>query len=75
MTVADLNNQVYTYTKDVLQALKDYGAEPDAVQVGNEVNVGMLWNLGKAAPWNDDQSAHTNLLNFIKSGVKACREI
>ena len=75
MTVVQLNNQVYTYTKDVLQALKDYGAEPDAVQVGNEVNVGMLWNLGKAAPWNDDQSAHTNFLNFIKSGVKACREI
>lgn len=75
MTVVDLNNQVYTYTKDVLQALKDYGAEPDAVQVGNEVNVGMLWNLGKAAPWNDDQSAHTNFLNFIKSGVKACREV
>lgn len=75
MTVVQLNNQVYTYTKDVLQALKDYGAEPDAVQVGNEVNVGMLWNLGKAAPWNDNQSAHTNFLNFIKSGVKACREI
>lgn len=35
-------DSVYAYTKDVLQALKEAGALPEMVQVGNEITNGML---------------------------------
>ena len=30
-------------------ALKAQGTTPDSVQIGNEINVGMLWNDGKVS--------------------------
>lgn len=40
----DLAAKVSSYTTEVLTALKEYGATPDYVQVGNEVSYGMLWD-------------------------------
>lgn len=37
-----LANKVSTYTADCLKELKAYGAEPDFVQIGNEISYGML---------------------------------
>ncbi|WP_207513748.1 beta-galactosidase GalA [Longitalea luteola] len=42
----ELKQAVYDYTKDVMQALKDQGTTPDMVQVGNEINHGMIWPEG-----------------------------
>jgi beta-galactosidase len=42
----ELKQAVYDYTKDVMQALKDQGTLPDMVQVGNEINHGMIWPEG-----------------------------
>jgi beta-galactosidase len=41
-----LKQSVYDYTKMVMQALKDQGATPDMVQIGNEINHGMVWPEG-----------------------------
>lgn len=41
-----LKQSVYDYTKTVMQALKDQGTTPDMVQVGNEINHGMIWPEG-----------------------------
>jgi len=38
-----LVNQVQKYTADVIKTLKDAGATPDFVQVGNEITGGLLW--------------------------------
>jgi arabinogalactan endo-1,4-beta-galactosidase len=38
-----LVKQVETYTAHVIQTLKDAGATPDFVQVGNEIIGGLLW--------------------------------
>ena len=40
----DLAAKISSYTTEVLTALKEYGATPDYVQVGNEVSYGMLWD-------------------------------
>jgi len=40
----DLAAKVSSYTTEVLTTLKEYGATPDYVQVGNEVSYGMLWD-------------------------------
>ncbi len=42
----ELKKSVYEYTKSVLQQLKDQGTLPDMVQVGNEINHGMIWPDG-----------------------------
>lgn len=39
----DLVNQVQKYTADVIRTLKNAGATPDFVQVGNEITGGLLW--------------------------------
>ena len=75
----ELYTKIYDYTKDVLQQMKDAGAEPELIQTGNEISYGMLWGkegssnlkkcyMGKDANW----SRFTTLL---KNAGKACREV
>jgi arabinogalactan endo-1,4-beta-galactosidase len=42
-----LVQQSLTYTTQVVKALKDAGATPDFVQVGNEITGGLLWPEGQ----------------------------
>ncbi|MVN21442.1 cellulase family glycosylhydrolase [Mucilaginibacter sp. HMF7410] len=63
-----LKDSVFTYTKSVMQTLKDQGTEPDLVQVGNEINHGMLWPDGEI---NNLDS----LAQFIFSGIKAVKAV
>ena len=63
-----MKDSVYTYTKTVMQALKDQGTEPDMVQVGNEINHGMLWPTGEI-------NTLDSLAGFIYSGVKGVKEV
>ena len=46
LDVAGLEKRVEEYSKDVITQLKNAGAMPDMVQVGNEITGGMLWPLG-----------------------------
>jgi len=45
-SITELKQAVYDYTKMVIQALKDQGTAPDMVQIGNEINHGMIWPHG-----------------------------
>lgn len=62
-----LKDSVYAYTKLVMQALKDQGTTPDMVQVGNEINHGILWPDGAV---NNLDSLAQLLFEGIK-GVKS----
>ena len=46
-----LNSTVYSYTADVLNQMKSQGIYPDMVQIGNELNSGMLWPYEKSWGW------------------------
>ncbi len=46
LDAAGLEKRVEEYSKDVITQLKNAGAMPDMVQVGNEITGGMLWPLG-----------------------------
>jgi arabinogalactan endo-1,4-beta-galactosidase len=46
MDVGQLERRVEDYTASVIRQLREAGAMPDMVQVGNEVTGGMLWPLG-----------------------------
>ena len=66
--ISQLQTDVYNYTYDVCTSLKAQGTTPDSVQIGNEINVGMLWNDGKII--NND---FTNLSLLLKSGYNATK--
>ena len=69
-TISQLQTDVYNYTFKVCNDLKAQGTTPDSVQIGNEINVGMLWPDGKVVNNN-----FTNLGLLLKQGynaVKAC---
>lgn len=67
-TISQLQTDVYNYTLDVMNALKAQGTTPDSVQIGNEINTGMLWNEGRVSNNN-----FTNLSLLLKSGYNAVK--
>jgi arabinogalactan endo-1,4-beta-galactosidase len=66
--ISALTKDVYDYTYAVCSGLKAQGTTPDSVQIGNEINVGMLWNDGKVV--NND---FTNLSLLLKAGYNATK--
>ena len=68
-----LCDSVYAHTKASLMRMKAAGAEPELIQVGNEITNGMLWPVGKI---NHNESDNWDILcRMIESGTKACREV
>jgi arabinogalactan endo-1,4-beta-galactosidase len=67
-TLAQMQTDVYNYTYDVCTALKAQGTTPDSVQVGNEINVGMLWPNGKVTSSN-----FAPLASLLKQGYNATK--
>ena len=65
---AQLQTDVYTHTFNVLNALKNNGIAVDWVQVGNEINGGMLWPDGSTQNF-----AH--LVSLINSGYAASKAV
>lgn len=63
-----LRNKVKQYTKEVLLELEKQGTLPEMVQIGNEINHGMLWPEGHIS--NPDQ-----LSELLKAGVEAVNEV
>ncbi|MCA2211772.1 glycoside hydrolase family 53 protein [Jidongwangia harbinensis] len=66
--IAALTTDVYDYTYALCRDLKAQGTTPDSVQIGNEINVGMLWNDGKVV--NND---FRNLAALLKAGYQATK--
>jgi len=62
-----LKKAVYEYTHDVCNSLVSQGTPPDMVQVGNEINAGMLWPDG-------DYNHFDNLAGLLKEGYQAVKD-
>ncbi|WP_432889460.1 glycoside hydrolase family 53 protein [Kribbella sp. CA-245084] len=77
-TPPQLADAVHEHTYDVLRALKAVGATADYVQVGNEINPGMLWPWGQT--WDVDPTDGVvdpqwdNLASFLTAGSRAVKE-
>ena len=84
-------DSVYAYTKDLMIALKDAGATPDMVQIGNETTPGILihkpnnntdcWGNGvdkAATSVNGDMgtaAGKANAAKYFNAGIKAVKEV
>ncbi|WP_175407519.1 glycosyl hydrolase 53 family protein [Streptomyces sp. TRM64462] len=63
-----LRTDVYNHTYDVLSALKAQGTTADMVQIGNEINTGMLWPEGSTDNW-------PQLAGLLESGASAAKAV
>jgi arabinogalactan endo-1,4-beta-galactosidase len=68
-SVAQLRDAVYAHTFDLCTSLKRHGHAPDLIQIGNELNSGMLWPDGHT--WNPPN--WDNLAMFLKAGYEATK--
>ncbi len=64
MSGQELIDQVYTYTKDVCTQI-----DPDYVQIGNEINCGMLWDDGEVCS-NGNWATLRDLITAGHNGAK-----
>ena len=72
---SELNHAIYDYTAEVVQTLADAGAMPDMVQIGNEVNGGMLWPAGKIwAQGSEEVGGYDGFAELLKQGIQAIRD-
>jgi arabinogalactan endo-1,4-beta-galactosidase len=68
LSQTDLVIAVHDYTENVIATLRDNNAMPDMVQVGNEINCGMLWPNGNpcsGGSWGN----LAQLMNAAISGI------
>ncbi|RCH55522.1 hypothetical protein DJ568_06415 [Mucilaginibacter hurinus] len=63
-----LKDSVQAFTIKVMRELKNQGTEPDMVQVGNEINHGMIWPEGQIS--NLD-----SLSQLLYAGVKGVKAV
>ena len=68
--LANMVGAVGTHTKEVLQALKDAGVTVEWVQIGNEVNNGMLHPLGLV-----QGQTYQNFVSLVRAGRNAAIKV
>ena len=68
LTLAILKEHIYNHTRAVIEEHILQGTTPDAVQIGNEVNAGMLWEEGRIV--NGDMQNFVNLTNMAIDSMK-----
>ncbi len=83
-TIAQLMTDVHDYTLNLITAMKNAGAEPDLVQIGNEITPGLLIHICdvnglpvSTAPINGRMTT-ANIANFaglLKQGIAAVKAV
>ena len=70
---AALEQRVESYSASVITRLKEAGALPDIVQVGNEVDAGMLWPFGRVGGADDTPAQWDRFTRLLKAGIRGVR--
>ncbi len=74
LSTDELVAQVQSYTQDVVGQLITAGVAPDYVQIGNEINSGMLWPTGKNwAASGETVGGFDVLARLLSAGVTGVR--
>ena len=68
-SLKELQGHIYNHTYEFMEALLAQGTFPDAVQVGNEIMRGMLWDQGRIPDhWKD-------FVQITQSAVQAIQDV
>lgn len=65
----ELEDRIFEYTNEVLLRFKKEGLTPEMVQIGNEINHGILWPVGKT------DSTLIPLSNLLQRAGQAVRKV
>ena len=68
LSFEELKKALYDYTRTVMQELKNQGTTPDMVQVGNEINHGLVWPEGNVS--NVD-----SMSQLVAAGIAAVKSV
>ena len=72
---AQLQTDVYNYTYNFMTALVAAGVTPQYVQVGNEINTGMLWPIGAVGSTTVNGNDFTHVSGLINQGYSAVKAV
>lgn len=64
----ELEEAVYTYTRDTLRAFESQGTLPDMVQIGNEIRSGLLFPEGELPDYE-------GMVRLVNAGIRGAREV
>lgn len=75
----ELYSEIYNYTKNCLNKLKEEEVTPDFIQIGNEISYGMLWGAkGTSSPkkcYTNSSANWGRFVNLLKKANEACKEV
>jgi arabinogalactan endo-1,4-beta-galactosidase len=74
LSFKELEGTVYTYTREVITQMKEAGAMPDIVQIGNEIGPGMLWDSGRVGGTFNTPKQWQQLGRLLKAGIRGARD-
>jgi len=69
LSYSGMKTALYDYTKGVMDTLKLNGITPEWVQVGNETNDGMMWEIGRAS------KSMSNFAGLVIAGYDAVKKV
>jgi len=71
---AALQDSVRIYTRQVIAALTARGVTPDAVQIGNEITAGFLWDDGRVGGEFDTPEQWDRFAALLRAAIAGVRE-
>ena len=81
--ISSLEKEWERHAYDIVKTLKDAGAMPDMIQIGNEITNGAAWPIARVQfpvagqapqfPDYDDAKQWSNLTRLLKAGVKGAK--
>lgn len=72
MDYPQLKTVIHDYTRDTIARFKKEGVLPDMVQIGNEINSGMLWPEGKS--WGQGGGEFDRLAGLLNAAIDGLKE-
>lgn len=72
MDYPQLKTAIQDYTRDTIARFKKEGVLPDIVQIGNEINGGMLWPEGKS--WGQGGGEFDRLAGLLNAAISGLKE-
>lgn len=73
-TSDELVTTVEDFTIKTMNRFKNAGVTVEMVQIGNEINNGMLFNEGKI-DWNNEGKSFDYLCKLLKAGIKGAKKV
>lgn len=74
LSFPELTEALKQFTKQTILALKEQGALPDMVQIGNEITNGMVWDDGRVGDEWDTPEQWSKLAKLIQAGIDGVNE-